>query len=194
MNEIDRYVDSICDEFNESAKDIQILREELKASLYDEAHELEKQGLSEDESIKIALKNFGQENDVISEMSTVWKKKTDYTLLMVKVAIGIFIIGLIFTGINMYYENSANSMLENSSYLFFIVSWIIGSIAFYQYINIERPSKILVFVAICDIAYGGYSVCRIIFSTQVKVSIIILFGSVLIIILAMKAYFNKKRI
>ncbi|MGH4138581.1 permease prefix domain 1-containing protein [Clostridium sp.] len=194
MNEIDRYVDSICDEFNESAKDIQIFREELKSSLYDEAHELEKQGLSEDESIKMALKSFGQENDVISEMSTVWKKKTDFTLLMVKVAISIFIIGLIFTGANMYYENSANSMLENISYLFFIVSWIIGTIAFYQYINIEHPSKILVFVAICDIAIGGYSVCTRMFPSQVEVSIIILFVSVLIIVLAMKSYFNKKRI
>jgi len=200
MNEIDWYVDSICNKFNESDKDIQILREELKSNLYDEAHELEKQGLSEDESIKLALENFGQENAVISEMSTVWKKKSDFTLMMVKVAISIFIIGLIFTGVNIYYLNgsmnykiSANSMLENISYLFFSISWIIGCIAFYQYINIKYKSIILVFIAICDIGFGGFVVCTLMFPTQVKASFIILFGAVLIIILAMKVYFIKNR-
>ena len=200
MNEIDWYVDSICNKFNESDKDIQILREELKSNLYDEAHELEMQGFSEDESIKLALENFGQENTVISEMSSVWKKKSDFTLMIVKVAIGIFIIGLIFTEVHIYYlngninyANSSDSILKSISCLFFSISWIMGCIAFYQYINIKYKSIILVLIAICDIGFGGFIVCTLMFPTQVKETFIILFGAILIIILAMKVYFIKNK-
>jgi len=201
MNEIDWYVDSICNKFNESDKDIQILREELKSNLYDEAHELETQGFSEYESIKLALENFGQENTVISEMSSVWKKKSDFTLMILKVAIGIFIIGCIFAGARVFYEsgsinygNSSDSILKNISYLFFSVSWIIGCIVFYQYINIKYNSILLAFIAVCDIGFGGFVACTLISPAQVKAPFIILFGAILIIILAMKAYFIKNKL
>lgn len=305
MNEIDWYVDSICNKFNASDKDIQILKEELKSNLYDEAHGLEKQGFSEEESIKITLENFGQENTVISEMSSVWKKKSDFTLMILKVAIGIFIIGCIFAGARIFYKsgsidyanttseyiladvysqiskdnfdkvkvskvlddfnkntnnglyfikvekandtiyeyqknvptylvkdayegnlissnnwtmyykktdsqqitdinnlnkvselqlNAADSVLKNISYLFFSISWIIACIVFYQYINIQYNSILLAFIAVCDIGFGGFVACTLIFPTKVKESFIILFGTILIIILAMKAYFIKNKL
>jgi hypothetical protein len=186
MNEIDRYVDRICNKFNESDKDIQILKEELKSNLNDEVCELKKQGFSEEESIKIALEDFGQENNVISEMTSIWKKKSDFTLMIVKLAIAIFIIGCVFAG--------ARTIYKNISYLLFSISWIIGCIAFYQYINIQYKSILLIFIAICDISFGGFIMSVQFFPNQVKAAFFIIFGIILIIVLAMKAYFIKNKI
>lgn len=304
MNEIDWYVDRICNKFNESDKDIQILKEELKSNLYDEVDELKKQGFSEEESIKMTLEDFGQENNVISEMNNVWKKKSDFTLMIIKAAIAIFIIGCIFASARIFYKNSiinyesttseyvlgdiysqisksyfdktkvatildnfnkntnnglyyikiekvndiiyeykkdvspylakdayegklksnnwtiyykktdfqqqkditnlnkvselqlnaADSVLKNISYLFFSISWIIGCIAFYQYINIEYKSILLVLIAICDIGFGGFFISAQLFPSQVKESFFIIFGTILVIILALKAYFIKNKI
>ena len=304
MNEIDWYVDRICNKFNESDKDIQILKEELKSNLYEEVHELNKQGFSDEESIKITLENFGQENNVISEMNNVWKKKSDFTLIIVKVAIAIFIIGCIFAVSRIFYKNNiinyenttseyvlsdlysqisksyfdnakvtkilddfnkntnnglyyikiekinntifeykvdvaphlikkayegkllskdwtifykktdpqqqkdinnlnkaselqlnaADRVLENTAYLFFIISWIIGCIAFYQFINIRYKSILLGLIAICDIGFGGVVMSASLFPIQAKGNYFILFATILIINLSMKAYYIKNKI
>lgn len=304
MNEIDWYVDRICNKFNEADKDIQILKEELKSNLYEEVHELNKQGFSDEESIKITLENFGQENNVISEMNNVWKKKSDFTLIIVKVAIAIFIIGCIFAVSRIFYKNNiinyenttseyvlsdlysqisksyfdnakvtkilddfnkntnnglyyikiekinntifeykvdvaphlikkayegkllskdwtifykktdpqqqkdinnlnkaselqlnaADRVLENTAYLFFIISWIIGCIAFYQFINIRYKSILLGLIAICDIGFGGVVMSASLFPIHAKGNYFILFATILIINLSMKAYYIKNKI
>lgn len=139
MNKIDLYVKRICSKFNGSDKDIQILKEELTSNLNDEVSELQNQGFSEEESIQIALKNFGEENNVILEMNSIWTRKSEVTLKIIKTAIAIFIIGCVFLAIHIIFNNGSLNF-QNFISLLFSISWIVGCIAFYQYINMRTKA------------------------------------------------------
>lgn len=193
MNKVDLYVDRICSKFNESDKDIQILKEELKSNLNDEVSELQNQGFSEEESIKITLDNFGQENNVISEMNSIWTRKSEFTLKIVKTAIAVFIIGCIFAIVSIFFNNGS-LIFQNFTSLLFSISWITGCIAFYQYINIENKSVFLSLIAICDISFSGFVILFILFPNHIKATLMIIFGTVLITVLAMKVYFIKNKL
>lgn len=193
MNKIDMYVDRICSKFNESDKDIQILREELKSNLHDEVLELQNQGFNEEESIKITLKNFGEENNVISEMNSIWTRKNELTLKIVKTAIGIFIIGCVFIIIRIFFNNSSLTF-QNLTSLLFSISWIIGCIAFYQHINIGNKSVFLYLIALCDIIFSVFFVSFILFPNHIKETLIITSGIILITVLVMKVYFIKNKL
>ncbi|QXE20788.1 permease prefix domain 1-containing protein [Clostridium sp. 001] len=193
MNKIDLYVKRICSKFNGSDKDIQILKEELTSNLNDEVSELQNQGFSEEESIQIVLKNFGEENNVILEMNSIWTRKSEATLKIIKTAIAIFMIGCIFLAIHMI-SNNGSFIFQNLISLLFNISWIIGCIAFYQYINIENKSGFLTLIVLCDIIFSGFFVCCILFPNHIKETLIIIFGIVLITVLVMKVYFIKNKL
>lgn len=193
MNKIDLYVERICSKFNGSDKDIQILKEELTSNLKDEVSELQNQGFSEEKSIQIALKNFGEENNVILEMNSIWTRKSEVTLKIIKTAIAIFIIGCVFLIIHTAFNNGSTIFLSFTS-LFFNISWIIGCIVFYQYINIENKSGLLTLIVLCDIIFSGFFVSCILFPNHIKETLISIFGIILITVLAMKVYFIKNKL
>lgn len=193
MNKIDLYVERICSKFNGSDKDIQILKEELTSNLKDEVSELQNQGFSEEESIQIALKNFGEENNVILEMNSIWTRKSEVTLKIIKTAIAIFIIGCVFLITHIIFNNGSFTF-QNLISLLFNISWIIGCIAFYQYINIENKSGFLILIVLCDIIFSGFFAFCILFPDCIKETLIIIFGIVLITVLTMKVYFIKNKL
>ncbi|WP_160691841.1 permease prefix domain 1-containing protein [Clostridium sp. C2-6-12] len=104
MKKIDEYVESIYKNFDETEQDTKILIEETKVHLYEEVEELKKEGFSENESIKMAITNFGQENIVVEEMDTVLKKQNKFSKLLIKVALVIYFVGFIFKIINIASE------------------------------------------------------------------------------------------
>lgn len=104
MKKIDEYVESIYKNFDETEQDTKILIEETKAHLYEEVEELQKEGFSEKESIEISILNFGQENIVVEEMDMVLKKQNKFSKLIIKVALVIYFVGLIFKIINIASE------------------------------------------------------------------------------------------
>lgn len=64
MKEIDRYVDKIYKNMDKKSKEIQDLRNEMKVHLVNTVEELKSSGYSEEESIEIAIKRFGQINEI----------------------------------------------------------------------------------------------------------------------------------
>jgi hypothetical protein len=104
MKKIDEYVESIYKNFDETEQDTKILMEETKAHLYEEVEELQKEGFSENESIEMAIMNFGQENIVVEEMDTVLKKQNKFSKLLIKVALVIYFVGFSFKIINIASE------------------------------------------------------------------------------------------
>ncbi|AYD39523.1 hypothetical protein D4Z93_02785 [Clostridium fermenticellae] len=193
MSKIDMYVDHICSNFNQSDKDIQILKEELKSNLKDEISELQNQGFSEQESLKITLSNFGEEKKFISEMNSIWTRKSEFTLKIIKAAIAIFIIGCIFVIVRLLF-NGSSLIFQNFASLLFNISWIVGCIAFYQYINIENKSISLFIIFLCDIIFSTFFITCILFPNSIKDNFIIIFGIVLITVLIMKIYFIKNKL
>ncbi len=73
MNRIDDYIEKIYRNFDERDEETKILKEETKIHLLDEIEELKEQGLTEEESIKIALNRFGELGKVEKELSEVLK-------------------------------------------------------------------------------------------------------------------------
>lgn len=104
MKKIDDYVEKIYKNFDETEEDTKILIEETKSHLYEEVEELQKQGFSENESIEMAILNFGQENIVVEEMEDILKKQNKFSKLLIKVALIIYFVGFIFKVINVAAE------------------------------------------------------------------------------------------
>lgn len=73
MNKIDDYIEKIYKNFDQRDEETKILKEETRIHLLEEVEELKGQGLTEEESIKIALNRFGELGKVEKELSEVLK-------------------------------------------------------------------------------------------------------------------------
>lgn len=101
MEKVETYIEKIYRNFDAKDEETKILKEETKAHLLDEVEELKKQGLSEDESIETALRNFGSEASVIEELNQILKRQSRFFRLLKVSAIFIFIIASVFLSINL---------------------------------------------------------------------------------------------
>lgn len=115
MRKIDAYVDKICNNFNESDEEIENIKEEMKAHLYEEVEELKKQGFSEEESIEKALNAFGKENSIVKEMNTIWKKENEFSIFILKGALVTFIIACLFMAISVFYKSNDKKYVNSNS-------------------------------------------------------------------------------
>jgi hypothetical protein len=68
MNRIDKYLNSIYNNINESSIEIQELKQEMRSHLIETINELKSEGLSEDESINIAIDRFGDEYQISEQL------------------------------------------------------------------------------------------------------------------------------
>lgn len=150
---IDEYIDNIYGSFDNVDKDTKVLKEEMRNHLYEEVDDLEKQGLSEEESIKKAIEQFGQENSVVAEMNSILKNRNIFTKMLIKAGIAIFAIGILLQVIGMlcngediqYFSGDlVKNGFKNISYLIFMVSLAIWDIAFYYYYFIKKPGMVLI--------------------------------------------------
>ncbi|MQR95882.1 permease prefix domain 1-containing protein [Fictibacillus phosphorivorans] len=83
MKQIDKYIQSIYKDVVGSRNEVEELKREMRAHLIEAVEELKAEGKTEAEAIRIAINNFGGENQMVkglSEFFTVQKKFTNYIL------------------------------------------------------------------------------------------------------------------
>lgn len=79
MERVEKYVEGICRHMKGTEEDLQNLREEVKAHLYESIEELKEQGFTEGESIALAIERFGDQNKIEKELSKEFRKKNKKT-------------------------------------------------------------------------------------------------------------------
>lgn len=71
MDRIDKYLNSIYRDINASSKETEDLKQEMKDHLIQTVRELQKNGITEEESIRIAIERFGEEFQIRNELNQV---------------------------------------------------------------------------------------------------------------------------
>lgn len=105
MKRIEDYIEKVCKDFHNNSEEVKILKEEVRAHLYDKVRDLIEEGYTEEESINIALKDFGDENGFVYEMKRIISKQKIYTNILLKISFIIFIIGGLLKFGGMYAES-----------------------------------------------------------------------------------------
>jgi len=77
MKEVDNYIDSIYKNIHGNKKEISEGKQEIKNHLLQSISELESQGFSENESIDIAIKRFGDATKLKIELNELYKLQKD---------------------------------------------------------------------------------------------------------------------
>ncbi|QXE18517.1 permease prefix domain 1-containing protein [Clostridium sp. 001] len=93
MDRINNYIKQIYKSFNNKDKDVKILKEEMKTHLNERTKELQNKGLNEDDSIDIAIKEFGPVKEVDAELSLIISKQKKFWKCLFLCAIIIYLIG-----------------------------------------------------------------------------------------------------
>lgn len=96
MRKIEKYIDKIYSGFDKNNEETEILKEEMKLHLYDKVSDLMEGGHTEEESINIAIENFGDENSISNDVKSLITNQTRYTNILLKVSIIIFVVGCLF--------------------------------------------------------------------------------------------------
>ncbi|NFA60239.1 permease prefix domain 1-containing protein [Clostridium sporogenes] len=203
MNKIEEYIDNIYGNFDNSDKDTKILKEEMRNHLYEEVEELEKQGLSKEESISRVLKHFGEENDVVDEMNYVLKNRSIFTKMLIKAGVAIFIIGCLFQIIGIFSDNGAlkyfsgelsENGFKNISYLLFMISLATWDIAFYYYYFIKKMELVLMSFIFCDFVICVPLVFVSMYFPHHKIQgLVFILGITFIITLILRVYYVKRK-
>ncbi|AZV58186.1 permease prefix domain 1-containing protein [Clostridium sp. AWRP] len=93
MDRINNYIKQIYKSFNDKDKDVKILKEEMKTHLNERTKELQNKGLNEDDSVDIAIKEFGPVKEVDAELSLIISKRKKFWKCLFLCAIVIYLIG-----------------------------------------------------------------------------------------------------
>ncbi|WP_409068553.1 permease prefix domain 1-containing protein [Clostridium sp. FAM 1755] len=203
MNKIEEYIENIYGNFDNSDKDTKILKEEMRNHLYEEAKELEKQGLSKEKSVSRVLEHFGEENAVVDEMNYILKNRSIFTKMLIKAGVAIFIIGCLFQIIGMFSDNGAfkyfsgelsENGFKNISYLLFMISLATWDIAFYYYYFIKKMELVLMSFIFCDfvICVPLVFVCMY-FPHNKMQGLVFILGITFIITLILRVYYVKRK-
>lgn len=85
VEQIDKYVNSVYKYVGGNKEEIETLKEEMRNHLLQIVEELKSEGKSEDESISIAIKRFGEETQIENELIGIFKfeNKTAKKILIV---------------------------------------------------------------------------------------------------------------
>ncbi|MTK10954.1 MAG: hypothetical protein F8N39_02270 [Clostridiaceae bacterium] len=73
MDRIDRYLDSIYRGASDSSKEAEDLKQEMRSHLIQTVKELQENGVTEEESVRIAIERFGEEFQIRNELNQVLK-------------------------------------------------------------------------------------------------------------------------
>jgi hypothetical protein len=95
MDRINNYIKQIYKSFNNKDKDVKILEEEMKTHLNERTKELQSKGLNEDDSVDIAIKEFGPVKEVDAELSLIISKQKKFWKYLFLCAIVIYLIGAV---------------------------------------------------------------------------------------------------
>jgi hypothetical protein len=95
MDKIDKYINFIYRDVNDTSKDTQDLKQEMSNHLIQTVKELMETGLGEEESTKIAIERFGGEFQIRTELSHVVKFQKYFAKSILIISIILLIVGLI---------------------------------------------------------------------------------------------------
>ncbi len=93
MKRIDEYIEKIYKDIDVNDEDTEILKEEIREHLYDKVADCMKSGYTEEQSIELAINDFGDEESFSKEMKSIIVNQTKFTGILLKLSIIIFIIG-----------------------------------------------------------------------------------------------------
>lgn len=101
MEKIDKYINSIYRGMSNSSKEADDLKQDMKMHLMQTVKELQENGVTEEESIRIAIERFGEEFQIRSELSQVLRfqklfaqKTLMVSLILVVISAALFITSL----------------------------------------------------------------------------------------------------
>lgn len=149
MKEIDKYIESIYRNADYNCDEVEDMKSEMKFHLIETVEELKKEGKSEEESIRIAIRRFGEIPQIKSELSSVIPitKKTLNTAIWASVAAIVLLFVFIVIAIN---QNGATVNLKGTILALAIPVYIIiastklnNVIKLNQRINLKKELLIL---------------------------------------------------
>lgn len=72
MSKIDNYINSVYSDFDGKQEEIEMLKKEMKDHLFQSVEDLEAEGKSEEESMDIAIKRFGEVKQLKKDLVTIY--------------------------------------------------------------------------------------------------------------------------
>lgn len=102
MSKIEKYLNDIYSNLDPNDTETKILKEEMKFHLYDKISDLIQEGYTNEESIDIAIKSFGDENSVKSDIKTIIKSQSKYTNILKRIALFIFLLGFLLKSLSVF--------------------------------------------------------------------------------------------
>lgn len=94
MKVVDEYISNLYKNTNESIGDNNFLKEEMRTHLIDTINELKSEGISEEESVEIAIDRFGELDEVNTQLVNVLGKKPTLYLIPIIISISLLIVYL----------------------------------------------------------------------------------------------------
>ncbi|WP_160037088.1 permease prefix domain 1-containing protein [Paenibacillus sp. An7] len=113
MKQIDSYVNAVYQNVGGNKKEIQELKEEMRIHLIETANELIKEGLPEEEAIKMAIQRFGDEKSISSGLTELFKYQKKFTTNLFRVAVVSVILAAISFFSIIQLEEGYQSSLKN---------------------------------------------------------------------------------
>lgn len=147
MQDIDKYVDSLCKNIDYKLKESNEFKSEIKEHLLETINELKREGKSEEESFKIAIYRFGEEDELINQISEVIHVKNP----IIKILNLISVISIIFFGILLIKSYPDMDTLKGPILIILIPIYIvikIRKISKIKDIQIDKRYEILKFILI----------------------------------------------
>jgi hypothetical protein len=119
MNKVDSYINSVYRDFDGNHEEIEMLKKEMRDHLFQSVRDLKLEGKSEEESMNIAIKRFGEVNQLKKELIDIYGfhnkfQRVIFILSMVLLTISI-LLNFSRGAINAYGGNVRRSMVEKVS-------------------------------------------------------------------------------
>ncbi|MBC8060353.1 MAG: hypothetical protein H7Y18_06765 [Clostridiaceae bacterium] len=147
MNKLEEYIEKIYRNFDEKDEETKILKEEMKAHLFEEAEELRNHGLTEQESINKVIANFGTEKAVICEMQLILKRQNKFSKALIRVALIIVIVASIFKFFEIgddFLHRNENSLTNDKRTSLYIINNIISKVENKDLLDVNLKNEVTV--------------------------------------------------
>lgn len=147
IKKINSYMKIIDKSVYDYNKDVSNFKEELESNILIEINELMKKGFNEDDAVKYSIENFGENNDIVSDINHIFNKiyhKSILKLSSIGVVFGAIILAITFIWI---FLGNKISFFRNNLYLTrstYKISLVIIAISLILFIIWEILNIILV--------------------------------------------------
>ena len=140
MQRVDEFVNSMYKGFDINDHDVQELKNEMKTHLLDTVKDLETQGISEDESIKIAVERFGDKKQLNTGLLEFFSYQKRFAKNLLRICLSCLVIGSV-SWISLFIMES-NYHTTASTTTSSIINGISTLLAHEDQISIENENKI----------------------------------------------------